>query len=283
MIHFLLHRPLSRRTVSEEIDGHTHLFLLLFWYRSGIRQLRDRLPLFVFLEPLPDGREKTDDRVRHGSLEIFRVHVTFLERVPERVVSGEVHRPAVLLVPVNAEYRTRGRALGRKRRLLVPVESISVGVGTGAAVSPPRSAFEPEFRYGDEDGLDESEHAVVRDVALFAERLFDLAPHGIGRVEKVDFGVWVGRRHLPSRQARDHRVHEVSTLRIAKARKVELCESENFPLRALSPSRLSDKGRYYAYAPGPPHQIGSPRPSTAHPAPVDRDRADRSTAGSRPA
>ena len=158
------------------------------------------------------------------------MHVTFLERVPERVVRGEVHRPAVLLVPVNAEYRARGCALGRKRLLLIPAQNFSVG--TGAAVSPPRCAFEPEFRYGYEDGLDESEHAVVRDVALLAERLFDLAPHGIGRVEKVDFGVWVGRRHLPSCQAGDHRVHEVSTLRVAKAWKVELCESENFPLHA---------------------------------------------------
>jgi len=119
---------------------HFLLFLLLFWHRRGIRQLGDLLPLFVFLEPLPDGREKTDDRIRHGSLEIFWMHVTFLERLLERVVRGEVHRPAVFLVPVYAEHRARRGALGRKWLLRVPAENFSVESGATA-----RCAFEPEF------------------------------------------------------------------------------------------------------------------------------------------
>ena len=69
-----------------------HLFLL-FCHRRGIRQLGDRLPLLVFLKPFSDGPEKADNRVRHRSLEIVWMHVTFLrlEHVPECVIRGEVH------------------------------------------------------------------------------------------------------------------------------------------------------------------------------------------------
>jgi hypothetical protein len=230
----------QRAPAVERRDRQTHLFLLLFEYRGGIRQLRNLLPLLAFLEPLADRREQADERVRHGPLEIPRVHVSLLERLLKRVVCGEVHRPTVLLVPVYAEYRARRGTLGHKRLLLVFAEDFFIRSGSGfravAAAGLARSAFEPELRYRDENGLDEGEHAVISDIALLAERLIDLAPNGVGRVEKVDLRVWVGRRHLSPCQAGDHRVHEVCTLRVAKARKVELCESENFPLQNPPPS-----------------------------------------------
>src|SRR6266852_2926127 len=117
MVHFLLHH-FSVDIAHRNLRGNTYLFLLFFGYRRGIGQLSNLLPLLVRLEPLADRSEQTDKGVCHSALQILRMNITFLERFLKRIVRGEVHWTAVLLVPRYAEYRARRCTLGHKRFLL---------------------------------------------------------------------------------------------------------------------------------------------------------------------
>ncbi len=135
----------------------------------------------------------------------------------------------MLPIPQNTEYRARGCILGHKRLLLL--RTLAAGaVGTIRVGCLARCTLEPKCRYGEENCLDEGEHPVIGDIASSQKAFSDLAMHGIGGVKEIDFRVWVGRGHFASCQARDHRIHEVGTLRIAKAWKVELRKCEKFPL-----------------------------------------------------
>lgn len=93
-------------------------------------------------------------------------------------------------------------------------------------------AFGPGVEVGEreEHVAHEGENAVVGHVAGLAEGRAQLLVHDGRRVEQVDFARLLARAHLPARQARHHRVHEVHALLVAERRQVLLGEREDLPL-----------------------------------------------------
>ena len=82
----------------------------------------------------------------------------------------------------------------------------------------------------EDDELAEAEHAVVGNIARFAECLFQLFLDRGGRVEQVDLAVLLTGAHLGASQARHHGVHQVSPLGIAQPGKNQLGVGEDLAL-----------------------------------------------------